>query len=93
MTRERRSVKLDYRTCNDEDIRKALKSYAKKKVDLIEIENLYPGWFADEYDMEIDEHNGYDMDWWGHFYLDGVEIPLFGCCMYGYIRIEREDED
>ena len=90
---EEREIKLNYRTCDDEDIKNALRLYAQRKVDSINIVNLYPGWFVEEYDMEIDEHEGYDMDWWGHFHLDGVEIQLHGCCMWGYILIERDEYD
>ena len=93
MTRE---ISLDYRTCDVGDIDDALRKYIAREIDNIRINNIYPAILEDRYDMEIEYENGFDMDWWGTIkYLDceRVDIPVYGCCRYGYIQTEREDED
>lgn len=94
MTKE---IKLDFMTCTDREIENALIGFEKGKIDYILIENIFPAYFEDRYDMEIDKiSNGRDMDWWGT--INGIltnsyKIPVFGCCRYGYVTIEREEEE
>lgn len=90
-------LKLDFRKCTEKDIDNALVKCAKKEVNTVVISNIYPAWFEERYNMEIDSENGFDMDWWGHLYLHeadiyGDKIELFGCCRYGYVRIKRKDK-
>ncbi|MEE3344759.1 MAG: hypothetical protein VZS44_11745 [Bacilli bacterium] len=81
---------LDYRTCTDDDIKKALTELAHKKSGYVRINNIYPGYFEDIFDMEIDDENGFDMDWWGHMYVDQINVSVFGCCRYGYAIFKFE---
>ena len=84
---------LDYRTCTENDIDAALNEFTEDAVDFVEIVNIHPSVFENRYDMEIDDENGFDMDWWGHMEYNDKQINIRGCCRYGYIIIENcEDE-
>lgn len=82
-------LELDYRKYTIKEINNELKQLIKGEVNEVHIENIHPSVLEDEYSMEIDDENGFDMDWWGHFYYDGVRVGVFGSGRYGYASLSK----
>ena len=84
-------MELDYRKCSKEDIENALKSLSEKAIEDVEIANIFPCFFENEFNMEMDSIES-SMHWEGFMAFNGVEIRVAGDAKAGTAYLERYDD-
>ena len=92
-----RKINIDYREMKDDsefitridkEINIAIDELNEKEEETtILISNITSAHFCDLYDVEPEEFNGWQCDWWSNFSRREEDIHVFGCAWYGTIEL------
>ena len=62
----------------------------KEEETTISISNISSSHFCELFDVEPEEFNGWQCDWWSTLSKDGEELHIFGEAWYGKVEISTQ---
>ena len=84
-------MELDYCKCSIEDIKDALKLLSEKAIEDVEIANILPRFFDNEFHMEMEGIES-SMYWEGSMVFNDIEIRVAGNAKAGTAYLECYDD-
>jgi hypothetical protein len=91
------NVKIDYRESKDDS---TFITRIDKEIDIaidrmneneeettIYISNITSAHFCELYDIEPEDFNGWQCDWWSNFSRRGEDVHVFGCAWHGTVEL------
>lgn len=64
-----------------------LLDYLKTKEDVITIKGIPAADFCKWFDIQPEDFNGWQCEWWGHMKINGIKYTIQGCAWYSTINI------
>ena len=61
-----------------------------KKKTIISISNIPSAQFCDLFNIEAEEYNGWQCDWWSTLSYSGEDIHVFGCAWEASVELSIE---
>ena len=58
----------------------------------IRIVNVPSCEIEDMFNLDITDFNGWQCDWWSHFYFEGTKVNVFGCAWYANATLTIGEE-
>ena len=96
------STKINYKELSNNDFEKILNQALKEGVEKynndeaesikIRIVNVPSCEIEDMFNLDITDFNGWQCDWWSHFYFEGTKVNVFGCAWYANATLTIGEE-